>query len=207
VPEVNCAGEVCEVGQYCTGQRCVVPMPEPGGSILKWILMIILIIVGLAVVLGVIGYFITKRQAAAADPNAPPAPSKPPKSKPVKIPTVLPTAPPSMAPQQPSIPVPAAPLTGARFYIMNGPRAGEEIAIKHGFTIGKLPGCDLVIDDGYASSTHAQIGMDHFGNCRLYDRQSTNGTFVNGVRVNAEYPLEHGNTVRIGSIDLRFLSQ
>ena len=72
--------------------------------------------------------------------------------------------------------------------------------------IGKQPGCDLVIDDGFTSSQHAQIGMDHFGNCRLYDRGSTNGTFVIGQRV-TEYVLEHGMSVRIGSTELRFLAQ
>ena len=43
-------------------------------------------------------------------------------------------------------------------------------------------------------------------NCRVYDRGSTNGTFVNGVRV-TERALDHGTTVRIGSTDLRFLVQ
>ncbi|MDQ3370929.1 MAG: FHA domain-containing protein, partial [Myxococcota bacterium] len=89
--------------------------------------------------------------------------------------------------------------------ILSGPRAGETLGLRHGFTIGKQPGCDLRIDDGYTSGHHAQIGMDHFGNCRLYDQGSTNGTFVNGVRV-TEYVLEHGTTLRIGSTELRFLA-
>ena len=89
---------------------------------------------------------------------------------------------------------------------MTGPRTGEEIALRHGFLVGKQPGCDLTIDDGFTSSQHAQFGVDHFGNCRLYDRGSTNGTFVNGVRV-TEYVLEHGMTIKIGSTDLRFLAQ
>jgi pSer/pThr/pTyr-binding forkhead associated (FHA) protein len=48
--------------------------------------------------------------------------------------------------------------------------------------------------------------MDPSGNCRLYDRNSTNGTFVNGVRV-TEVVLDHGMSVRIGSTELRFLAQ
>ncbi|MBA3821670.1 MAG: FHA domain-containing protein, partial [Deltaproteobacteria bacterium] len=94
---------------------------------------------------------------------------------------------------------------GPRLSILTGPRAGETLGLRHGFTIGKQPGCDLLLDDGYTSSHHAQIGVDHFGNCRLYDQGSTNGTFVNGVRV-AEYVLEHGTTLRIGSTELRFLA-
>nr|MBA3538666.1 FHA domain-containing protein [Deltaproteobacteria bacterium] len=64
----------------------------------------------------------------------------------------------------------------------------------------------LLIDDGYASSQHAQISMDQFGNCRLYDRGSTNGTLCNGVRV-TEYVLQHGVVIQIGSTQLRFLAQ
>jgi pSer/pThr/pTyr-binding forkhead associated (FHA) protein len=63
-----------------------------------------------------------------------------------------------------------------------------------------------VIDDGFTSSQHAQIGIDPAGTCRLYDRGSTNGTFVNGVPVR-ETVLAHGVTIRIGSTELRFLTQ
>jgi len=48
--------------------------------------------------------------------------------------------------------------------------------------------------------------MDTSGTCRLYDRNSTNGTFANGVRV-TEVVLAHGMSVRIGSTELRFLAQ
>jgi pSer/pThr/pTyr-binding forkhead associated (FHA) protein len=89
---------------------------------------------------------------------------------------------------------------------MSGPRTGERIPLLHGFTIGKAPTSNLVLEDGYTSTQHAQVGMDHFGNCRLYDRNSTNGTFVNGVRV-TEVVLDHGMSVRIGSTELRFLAQ
>jgi pSer/pThr/pTyr-binding forkhead associated (FHA) protein len=48
--------------------------------------------------------------------------------------------------------------------------------------------------------------MDQAGNCRLYDRSSTNGTFVNGVRV-TDVVLDHGMLIRIGSTELRFLAR
>jgi pSer/pThr/pTyr-binding forkhead associated (FHA) protein len=72
--------------------------------------------------------------------------------------------------------------------------------------IGKQPGCDLIFEDGYTSSQHAQIAMDAAGNCKLYDRGSTNGTFVNGVQIQ-EAGLEHGVSIRIGSTEMRFLAQ
>jgi hypothetical protein len=113
---------------------------------------------------------------------------------------------PQVAPSQPHAAAPVAGHAVPHLMFLNGPRAGERIPLRHGFMIGKAPGCDLLIEDGYTSSHHAQIGMDPFGNCRLYDRGSTNGTFVNGVRV-TEVALDHGVTVKIGSMDLRFLAQ
>ena len=90
--------------------------------------------------------------------------------------------------------------------VMNGPRAGQRLVLRDGFLIGKQPGCDLQIEDGYTSTQHAQIQMDVQGRCVLHDRGSTNGTFVNNVPVQ-QHPLEHGATIRIGSTELRFLAQ
>lgn len=201
VPEASCAGTPCAAGAYCTGTVCATPKAGGGRGILGWILLIGGILVGAIVVLGVIGYIMTKRQQRVPmDPDAiiaaaqAKAQSRPPAS-----------VPPQVAAAAPAVAAPPA-VGGPRLYIASGPRTGEQIALKHGFLIGKQPGCDLVIDDGYTSSQHAQIGMDHFGNCRIYDRGSTNGTFVNGQRV-TEYALEHGMSLRIGSIELRFLAQ
>jgi len=95
----------------------------------------------------------------------------------------------------------------ATLYVMSGPRGGQRLPLRHGFAIGKDKRCDLQIDDGYTSAQHAVILMDAHGNCAVQDRGSTNGTFVNGVRVNGQAPLHHGVTIRIGSTDLRFLAQ
>jgi hypothetical protein len=111
--------------------------------------------------------------------------------------------PPPVAPAAATAP---APVAGPALLVMSGPRTGQRLALHNGFTIGKAPGSDLVLDDGYASTQHAQVGVDPRGTCRLYDRNSTNGTFVNGVRVN-EVVLDHGMNVRIGSTELRFLAQ
>jgi hypothetical protein len=108
------------------------------------------------------------------------------------------------APQPAAAPPP--PATGPALLMLSGPRTGQRIPLQNGFTIGKAPTSHLVLDDGYTSTHHAQVGMDGAGTCRLYDRNSTNGTFVNGVRVN-EVVLDHGMSVRIGSIEMRFLAQ
>jgi hypothetical protein len=209
VPPPECNGEPCENG-YCA-DRCVVVRTESGRGVFGWILMIGGIVAGALLVLGVIGYFLTRRQqqqAAPFPPGAFPPSAFPPAgtSPAAHVAHQVPSAPPMAAAAPPMAAAAPPSIAGPRLYVMSGPLAGQTLGLRHGFTIGKAPGCDLQIDDGYTSGQHAQIGMDHFGNCRLYDRGSTNGSFVNGVRV-TEYALEHGNTVKIGSTELRFLVQ
>jgi hypothetical protein len=208
VPDPTCAGKVCDGGAYCSGVTCAKPKAAGGRGIFGWILIIGAIVVGVIFLLGVAGFVMTKRQQSQVplDPDAIIAAAEQrAKSKPPKAVTIQPFAKPASVPPQP-VQVAAPVVSGPRLYIASGPREGEQISLKHGFMIGKQPGCDLVIDDGYTSSQHAQIGMDHFGNCRVYDRGSTNGTFVNGQRI-TEYVLEHGMALRIGSTELRFLAQ
>ena len=107
-------------------------------------------------------------------------------------------------PQMPAQGSPAPTAQGAGwFLIMSGPRQGQHVPLRHGFSIGKAPGNDLLIDDGFTSSRHAQVVIDHSG-FNLVDIGSTNGTFVNGVR-SMQAHLVHGTSVRIGQTELRFL--
>jgi hypothetical protein len=217
VPEPSCGGEPCVDG-YCADGKCAVAAEPRQRGVVGWLILVIGIALALVVVLGAIGFVLQKRQRPIAMPGAPgafppgavppgafppgalPPGFKPPKPGKVKQPK---------QPKQPPQPVVAAPppvAPGPALLVISGPRAGERVALTNGFTIGKAPTSNLVIDDGYASTQHAQVGMDQFGNCRLYDRNSTNGTFANGVRV-TEVVLDHGMSVRIGSTELRFLAQ
>jgi len=58
-------------------------------------------------------------------------------------------------------------------------------------------------EDEFASSAHARIEPRHDG-AWLVDRGSTNGTFVNGIRVDSPHRLEAGDLVRIGETQLRY---
>jgi pSer/pThr/pTyr-binding forkhead associated (FHA) protein len=65
-------------------------------------------------------------------------------------------------------------------------------------TIGRGAGCELRIDDTYASSEHARI----FGRGDAWyveDLGSTNGTFVNEQRLAAPAMLAPGDKIRVGT--------
>lgn len=72
------------------------------------------------------------------------------------------------------------------------------------FSIGRTPGCDLVIDDPLVSRRHAVIEQAD-GALRIDDLDSHNGTFVNGKRVR-HCVLAHGDELRIAECRLRFLA-
>jgi pSer/pThr/pTyr-binding forkhead associated (FHA) protein len=57
--------------------------------------------------------------------------------------------------------------------------------------------------DEFASSAHARVEPRHDG-AWLVDRGSTNGTFVNGIRIDSPHLLEDGDVVRIGETQLRY---
>jgi hypothetical protein len=233
VPAAGCNGEPCEAG-YCA-ETCTPVRGGGGRGVMGWIFVIVLIALGGALVLGAIGYVMTTRQHArslmmhppgvpgvpgmpgmpgvpgvpgvpGSVPPGPGVPSRPPAAGFSSAPPMgVPGAPTGGFPSAPPQPMPA-PTSGPRLYVMTGPRAGETLGLRHGFLIGAAPGSDFMIADGFASTHHAQIGLDPQGNCWIADLGSTNGTFVNGVRV-TQKTLDHGVTVRIGSTEIRFLAQ
>ncbi|HEY6583726.1 MAG TPA: FHA domain-containing protein [Gaiellaceae bacterium] len=71
-------------------------------------------------------------------------------------------------------------------------------------TIGRAQDNDLSIDaDEFASVHHAKIEPRRDG-IWLTDLNSTNGTFVNGVKVTRPRKLSPGDVIRVGETDLRY---
>ena len=69
--------------------------------------------------------------------------------------------------------------------------------------IGRVRGNDVVIDyDQTVSKFHCQITREDDGTYRLVDLDSTNGTFVNGVKRFGEVTLEKTDIVRVGKTTL-----
>jgi len=68
--------------------------------------------------------------------------------------------------------------------------------------IGRSGGCDLRLADADTSRRHAKIVCED-ERIVLHDLASTNGTFVNGQKVE-EHPLEPGDRIQIGSNEIAF---
>lgn len=69
-------------------------------------------------------------------------------------------------------------------------------------TIGRLPDCDIVLDDRNVSRRHAEVRRIPNGFVAV-DLDSTNGTRVNGSGVK-ERRLQDGDEITVGSTKLRF---
>lgn len=70
------------------------------------------------------------------------------------------------------------------------------------FSIGRAHANDLRLA-GSAISKHHALLVEHDGACALRDLKSTNGTFVNGTRID-EHVLADGDIIHLGPIELRF---
>jgi len=94
-----------------------------------------------------------------------------------------------------------------RLVVTASPSLGEGEAFQLDsapLSVGRAPGNDLAISgDEYASSRHARFEPRRDG-VWVEDVGSTNGTYVNGVRLTRERRLQPGDVVRIGETDLRF---
>lgn len=94
----------------------------------------------------------------------------------------------------------------AKLGILAGPRIGEEIAIPSPVVhIGSGSQNDVVIPDDSVSKAHAQLEFVD-GSWRITDLESTNGTFVEGVRLapHVPTPLFYGHSVRFGGVRMQF---
>jgi hypothetical protein len=82
---------------------------------------------------------------------------------------------------------------------------GDEIALdSSALTIGRGPTNDVPLPaDEYTSTRHARIEPRRDG-IWVEDIGSTNGTFVNGIRLTRERRLTPGDVLRVGETDLRF---
>lgn len=84
-----------------------------------------------------------------------------------------------------------------------GLEQGERFDLFGGISIGRSADADVRIEDRYASGIHARVysrGASYY----VEDMSSTNGTFLNGGRLEGEAELKDLDEIRIGGTELRF---
>jgi hypothetical protein len=94
-----------------------------------------------------------------------------------------------------------------RLVVLKSPALDERTEFEldsTGITIGRSAQNDVALDeDEFASASHARVEPRQDG-VWLEDVGSTNGTFLNGVKVSRPRKLKPGDLVRVGETDLRF---
>ncbi|GAG30555.1 unnamed protein product [marine sediment metagenome] len=83
------------------------------------------------------------------------------------------------------------------------PAPGSELPLTAAVTIGRNQENAIALKDGYTSGRHALICLRE-GRRMLLDRGSTNGTFVNGQRVDSEVELRDGDRIALGRTVLEY---
>jgi HD-GYP domain-containing protein (c-di-GMP phosphodiesterase class II) len=91
------------------------------------------------------------------------------------------------------------------FVVRSGKEVGRTVQVATGqsISLGRLKGCDVVVDDEAASRRHCTI-TGRESACIVADLQSANGTFVNEKRI-ATIELQPGDQLRIGSTVLELV--
>lgn len=96
-------------------------------------------------------------------------------------------------------------VRGFHLVMQEGPTQGQKIELGIAeFVLGRDPACDFVINDIEVSRRHARL-IAQSGGYVIEDLGSTNGTFVEGQRVDTVRPLKPGEKIQLGErVTLRY---
>jgi hypothetical protein len=88
----------------------------------------------------------------------------------------------------------------SRLVMTRGPQPGQTFVLdQEQITLGRDPGNDIVINDPQVSRQHARITRQ--GNLMVIeDAGSTNGTFVDGVRLSGAHTLTNSDVIGLGDV-------
>jgi len=91
----------------------------------------------------------------------------------------------------------------ARLEVVAGRAIGMSVLLDDELLIGRhAEGAGRLADDDEISRSHARISLDRSGFCAIEDLGSTNGTFVNGLRISGPQTLSVGDTIEVGGTTL-----
>jgi hypothetical protein len=77
-------------------------------------------------------------------------------------------------------------------------RKGRAYDLRDEQTVGRAAGCQITIDDTYASQLHARV-FTKDGAWFVEDLGSTNGTYLNTKRVSSALAVKRGDRIKIGA--------
>jgi FHA domain-containing protein len=109
-----------------------------------------------------------------------------------------------LTPVKPVTPEPR--LTTGALVVSSSPELepGTRLVISRELTAGREPTNDISIPaDGYASAHHARFQRGERADV-VEDLHSTNGTFINGERLNGSRQLQAGDVITIGQTQLTY---
>ena len=109
-------------------------------------------------------------------------------------------SPPSGAAGFPSYPAPGVGALPTRLTCFGGPYTGQGFTLGGpNMTVGRDEGSDISLSaDATVSRSHARLVIEA-GGMTVYDNSSSNGTYVNGLRVTAPIAVVSGDIVQFGS--------
>lgn len=87
-------------------------------------------------------------------------------------------------------------------HLLNGRDPGRRVELHGPMLVGRLPECDVQIDDVSVSRRHARL-TERGGGWAIEDLDSTNGVRVNGTSVQ-QTTLQNGDTIELGSVKMTF---
>ncbi len=96
-------------------------------------------------------------------------------------------------------------VRGAALVLLGGEgrRGRRRWEIKDELVIGRAPECAVCLEDEFASNFHARVYALQ-GRYYVEDLGSTNGTYVNGRRINYPIELRAGDRIKVGRTLMEF---
>ncbi len=80
---------------------------------------------------------------------------------------------------------------------------GQRLPLEPYTTLGRRLSNTIQLDDDFISGEHTIISLREDGNWWVEDAGSTNGTYVNGMRITAPVQIRNDDAVGVGRVELR----
>jgi hypothetical protein len=106
----------------------------------------------------------------------------------------------------PTVATPAAPPKGRKYRgsptelvaVEPADQVGRRYPLGDEITVGRAAGCQVTVDDTYVSQLHARV-FTRDGQLFVEDLGSTNGTYLNRVKVAGPMGMQKGDRLQVGN--------